>query len=364
MKAKLGTVLSSSPTKPRKKNIETLLPVALPKPIYDVLSGLKVKPPEPKDKFYQLMDTPPFNRGKNEEFIVHFLKDYKFLRIHPEDILKQISSKVTFEKAAPLPTRSLWIVEHGVLTVEGVKRKQGDFANPQILESGMYEFTGSYTCSVDCRVMAIPKYDYQSFLALHISQHAEEFTTILRQSPQLKMLPFATIEKMTASLTCRFINAGDFVYTVGDRVDGVFIVVSGQAFRKVIVEIDESNRIPVSHKESLLKTYSKSYEYKIVFEAGEAFGYNEVINNEEVRLDALQAETDCMFLCVGANAFRDVLDEHTSEVLREEHNKKYPASYDKLCAKFAQQKQSFRRMELIKVQALQEGCRFGSSDEV
>jgi|JI6StandDraft_1071083.scaffolds.fasta_scaffold13186_8 hypothetical protein len=43
-----------------------------------------------------------------------------------------------------------------------------------------------------------------------------------------------------------------------------------------------------------------------------------------------------MFLCASVNAFKDILDEHTTDILRDERNKKYPANYDKLCAKFAQ----------------------------
>lgn len=114
MKEKIGAALGPSPVKHRpKKNVETLMPVSLPKPVYDVLAGLKIKPPEPKEKFYELIETPPFNRGKNEELIVHFLREYRFFRMHPDDILKNISGKVTFEKAMPLPPRSMWIVEQG-----------------------------------------------------------------------------------------------------------------------------------------------------------------------------------------------------------------------------------------------------------
>lgn len=92
------------------------------------------------------------------------------------------------------------------------------------------------------------------------------------------------------------------------------------------------------------------------------FGYNEIINGEQVRTESIQTEEECMFLCVNVNAFRDVLDEHTTDILRDEKNKKYPADYDKLCAKFAHEKESFRRMEMIKVEALQQGCRYGSRD--
>jgi hypothetical protein len=196
--------------------------------------------------------------------------------MHPEEILKNISGKITFEKSAvlPLPPRSMWIVEQGELTVEGTKFKRGEFANPQILEQGVYEFAGVYNCSPDCRVMAIPKYDYQSFLALHVSSRMEELSAFVRQSPTMKMLTNNTIDKLTANITCRFINAGEFIYRVGDRVDGIYLVFTGRAFRKVIVELDETNRIPVSHTESLVKTFSKSYEFKINFEVGEVFGYN------------------------------------------------------------------------------------------
>jgi hypothetical protein len=83
--------------------------------------------------------------------------------------------------------------------------------------------------------MAIPKYDYQSFLSLYVSNRFEEFSTFVRQSPTLKMLSNATMDKLTASITCRFMNTNEFVYRVGDRVDGVFIVYKGKAYRKVIV---------------------------------------------------------------------------------------------------------------------------------
>ena len=81
----------------------------------------------------------------------------------------------------------------------------------------------------------------------------------------MKLLTNSTIEKLVDNLTCRFINAGEFIYKVGDRVDGIYIVFTGKALRKVIVELDETNRIPVSHSETLIKTFSKSYEFKINF---------------------------------------------------------------------------------------------------
>lgn len=88
----------TSPTKSKStkyKANEPLMPVTLPRPVYGVLEGLKVKPPEPKVKFYELLETPPFNRAQKEELMVHFLKDYKFFALHPEEILKNTSGRVT-----------------------------------------------------------------------------------------------------------------------------------------------------------------------------------------------------------------------------------------------------------------------------
>jgi hypothetical protein len=68
MKDKINSVLGTSPVRDRpsyRKEADKLNPVTLPKPVYDVLIGLKIRPPEPKDKFYELIETPPFNRGKS-----------------------------------------------------------------------------------------------------------------------------------------------------------------------------------------------------------------------------------------------------------------------------------------------------------
>lgn len=116
LRDRIDNALGQSPTKTlsqsRRKIVE--IPSAtLPKQIYDVLVGLKVKPPEPKAKFYEIIETPPFNRGQRQDVMVHFMKDYKFLRIHPEEILENISSRVTYEKGPILPARSIWIVENG-----------------------------------------------------------------------------------------------------------------------------------------------------------------------------------------------------------------------------------------------------------
>lgn len=60
----------------------------------------------------------------------------------------------------------------------------------------------------------------------------------MRQSATIKMLTNHTIEKLTANMTCRFINAGEYIYRVGDKIDGIYITATGRAFRKVIVELD------------------------------------------------------------------------------------------------------------------------------
>lgn len=271
----------------RYKGSDPLIPMSLPRPVYAVLEGLNVKPPEPKVKFYELLETPPFNRAHKEDLMTHFLLEYKYLSMHPEEVLRNISGRVTLERV-PFPPRALWVVEHGTITVGGVNYGVGELANEKLLAPKVFEFTEEYEASEGCRVLAIPKYDYQSFLALYMDKHSQHFSSFIRESPTLKMVAEETVGRLAANLSCRFLLPGALVYRVGDPVSGVYFVYSGRVFRRVIVSLDQHNRIPVSHSQHLLKTCSKSYEFKIRFEPAEMLGYTEIINAESLRNEQIE----------------------------------------------------------------------------
>lgn len=150
------------------------------------------------------------------------------------------------------------------------------------------------------------------------------------------MISIDSVSRLATNLSCRFLLPGDCVYKVGSEVSGVYFVYTGRVFRKVIVSLDQHNKIPVSHSERLIKSYSKSYEFRIGFEPGEMLGYSEIINAEPLRNEEIEVDQPCVLLCVGVNTFSDILDEHTIQRLRDERGKKYPDNYDGLCERFAQ----------------------------
>jgi signal-transduction protein with cAMP-binding, CBS, and nucleotidyltransferase domain len=70
-------------------------------------------------------------------------------------------------------------------------------------------------------------------------------------------------EKFMGNLSIKFLNAGEYLYKFGDDARYLHIVYKGKASRKVIVELDKINKIPMLKYSKIIKIMSKSYEHKI-----------------------------------------------------------------------------------------------------
>ena len=56
---------------------------------------MKIKLPTPKEKFYEFLKIPPFNRVvSHNELIGLFLKNVKFFKVHQPSLMKEMARKV------------------------------------------------------------------------------------------------------------------------------------------------------------------------------------------------------------------------------------------------------------------------------
>ena len=78
-----------------------------------------------------------------------------------------------------------------------------------------------------------------------------------------KIFTEQALSKIYSSITLHFLTRGESLYLPGEEANDMFILYSGKVVRKVIVEIDQTNKIPLEKYSKLVKVLSKSYEHKI-----------------------------------------------------------------------------------------------------
>ena len=59
---------------------------------------------------------------------------------------------------------------------------------------------------------------------------------------------------------------GELLYMPGDEANCLYVVESGSVARKIIVELDKTNKIPLQGISKLVKVLSRSYEHRIQFQ--------------------------------------------------------------------------------------------------
>jgi hypothetical protein len=65
---------------------------------------------------------------------------------------------------------------------------------------------------------------------------------------------------------------GENIYKIGDEAELLYIIYSGKASRKVVVEIEKINKIPYRRFEREVRILSKTYSHQIEFQSEEIVG--------------------------------------------------------------------------------------------
>jgi signal-transduction protein with cAMP-binding, CBS, and nucleotidyltransferase domain len=97
----------------------------------------------------------------------------------------------------------------------------------------------------------------------YLLKEKEHFQSFLSSIQIFKMFSKKAFEKFMGNLSIKFLNAGEYLYKFGDDARYLHIVYKGKASRKVIVELDKINKIPMLKYSKIIKIMSKSYEHKI-----------------------------------------------------------------------------------------------------
>ena len=124
--------------------------------------------------------------------------------------------------------------------------------------------------------------------------------------------------------------------------------------RKVIVEIDQTNKIPLEKFSKLVKVLSKSYEHKIEFAREDLVGVSEIVENLSHHTEEIKVEEDCAVLSMDRAVVEENLDEYILDRLKKYNYKKYPKNYDELVEKYLKEKLENRKAEERKIAALRD----------
>jgi hypothetical protein len=213
------------------------------------------------------MSIAPFNRSSHHlELIEHFLKQYKLFKNHPKDVLTNIAKKVKISKPNELNENLLLVVEKGQCFYGKKNFTKGDLLGRKELKVDLPSY------STETQFITIERYDYQFLISNYLEKEKEHFRAFLSSMQMLKMFSKKAFEKFMENISIKFFTAGEYLYKFGDEAKQIHIVDRGKASRKVIVELDRINKIPMLKYSKIIKILSQSYEQKIEFEAEDLIG--------------------------------------------------------------------------------------------
>jgi hypothetical protein len=113
--------------------------------------------------------------------------------------------------------------------------------------------------SPETQFISLGRYDYQFLISNYLEKEKEHFRAFLSTVQMFKMFSKKAFEKFMDHLSIKFFTAGEYLYKFGDEARQIHIVYRGKASRKVIVELDKINKIPMLKYSKIIKILSKSY---------------------------------------------------------------------------------------------------------
>ncbi|CAK73896.1 unnamed protein product (macronuclear) [Paramecium tetraurelia] len=196
-------------------------------------------------------------------------------------------------------------------------------------------------CTQNSHILILSRWDYQQCLNNLFKIERPKWVNFINQIHFFKNFQPHKIQRLCEDLKGKFMSAKDCLYKVGDPIDNFYIVKNGILVKKVVVNLEKSNRWPVKTKVWLQNTVATRQEITIKYETQSLLGYYEIVTQETLglksRTEEINAFDDCFLLYIPRAKFQDIFDVDDQKRFRELFLKLYPTSFDQLMEMVKQQ---------------------------
>lgn len=149
------------------------------------------------------MEISPFNRTNHHlELIHHFLKQYKFFKNHPSDLLDEISKKIKLSDSTGLESKLILVVESGQCIYHKEKYQKGDIIGRNQLNPT------DLICSPQTKFIIVNRHQYQYLVSSYLDKEKNTFRDFLTSVQIFKMFPKKAFDKFIENLTLSYFCAG------------------------------------------------------------------------------------------------------------------------------------------------------------
>ncbi|CAD8163715.1 unnamed protein product [Paramecium pentaurelia] len=196
-------------------------------------------------------------------------------------------------------------------------------------------------CTQNSHILILSRWDYQQCLNNLFKIERPKWINFINQIHFFKNFQPHKIQRLCEDLKGKFMSTKDCLYKVGDPIDNFYIVKNGTLVKKVVVNLEKSNRWPVKTKVWLQNTVATRQEITIKYETQSLLGYYEIVTQETLglksRTEEINALDDCFLLYIPRAKFQDIFDVDDQKRFRELFLKLYPTSFDQLMEMVKQQ---------------------------
>ena len=123
------------------------------------------------------------------ELIEHFLKQYKFFRNYPNEVLVEIAKKVKISKQEELSSKLLLVVEIGECFYGKENYVKGDVLGRKELKVDVL------SCSPETKFITMVRHEYQYLISSYLEKEKEHFRAFLSGVQIFKMFSRKAFEK-------------------------------------------------------------------------------------------------------------------------------------------------------------------------
>jgi hypothetical protein len=252
--------------------------------------------------------------------------------MHPHEIVLGIAKRIVVLSKDSLPTSYTIVLNEGTAFYSGRLLEKGALVCRNSFEEARF------ACEGEVSLFGLPFHEYFTLVSQYLTTQLPVFTRFISSIQIFSIFSAHTMEKIASSLTLSFLMKGEFLCMSGDNTTDLYLIYSGSAVRKIIVEVDRTNKIPLQHFNKLVKVFSRSYEHRIKFEAKDLVGIADLIEGVTIRRESVVVEENAMVLAIDRNAVEDSLDEYVVDRLKKYNVRKYLRDDAQLCENYLRQK--------------------------
>ena len=197
----------------------------------------------------------------------------------------------------------------------------------------------SIQCTKKTKLAILSKEDFHLLLNAYQKDYAEKLE-ILRQLPSFRHWAKVSLQKFSRSLIAHEFKRGQYIFKAGDPANKVYIMKTGQA--KIVQQFCFRVNDEKVHKLNRVKQQEqvRTKELQIVIKEA-MFGFEDILNETQVRTTSCVALTDSSAFVVEAEEFNRVLQNQiTKQTLERQNNVNKRWESDRI--------KSLRRTEMFK----------------